>query len=294
MFAHGVTTTGSGVLPGSSGAPLIYAASGCGNEGGLCILSYPQGKLLGAISFKTVGPAATLCSDANGNVYVTNGNEVLEFAHGGTQTVATFSLPGKFATGCSVDPTTGNMAVVFKGNGSDVAVFHDASGTPSLYVSGLDSIYCGYDASGDLFVDGYSQSGDGLSELPAGASQFQSLTVDKQIYDPGEVQWDGKYITWQSREKKAGVIYQLSVSGSHVTTVGSVKLQGAYDWPQQSWIYQGQVLIPFSDHKPQIGTRIGVWNYPQGGNMIAKLKKFGKYKKDLGLDGITVSVPASS
>ncbi len=291
--ARGTKSMSSGVLSATSGAPLIYAASGCGKSGGLCVLSYPEGRLVGTVRFKTSGPASTLCSDANGNVYVTNGSEVLEFAHGGTKAVATFNLPGDSATGCSIDPTSSKVAVVFKGSGSDVAVFQDATGTPSLYDSGLDSIYCGYDAAGDLFVDGYTGSGDGLSELAAGASQFQNLSVDKQVYVPGEVQWDGEHITWQDQEKRAGVIYQLSVSGSHVTTVGSTKLKGSYDWPEQSWIYKSQVLIPFSDHRPQRGTRIGLWKYPQGGNSIATFKTFGKHEKYLSLDGITVSVPAS-
>src|ERR1700688_4758776 len=89
----------------SSGA-LIYATGGCG---GTCILSYPQGKLVG--SFSTFGGG--VCSDAQGNVFLTHNGTVYEFAHGGTTPIATLSLPGNSAVGCSVDPVTGNLAVVF-------------------------------------------------------------------------------------------------------------------------------------------------------------------------------------
>jgi sugar lactone lactonase YvrE len=43
------------------------------------------------------------CSDSAGNVFVTNWTQVLEYQHGGISPVATLSLPGNQAAGCSVD-----------------------------------------------------------------------------------------------------------------------------------------------------------------------------------------------
>ena len=104
-------------MSGSSGA-LIYATGGCG---GICVVSYPAGKLVDSISVS--GELGGDCADSAGNVFVTNNTEVLEYSHGGTSPIATLSLRGDDAAGCSIDPGTGNLAVVFSESGANVAVF---------------------------------------------------------------------------------------------------------------------------------------------------------------------------
>jgi hypothetical protein len=53
------------------------------------------------------------CSDAAGNVWITNTNmsQIIEYAHGGTTPIATLSDPYEFPVGCAVDPRSGNLAV---------------------------------------------------------------------------------------------------------------------------------------------------------------------------------------
>ena len=60
----------SWMLPEAKGEDLIYAVGGCG---GTCILSYPGGKVVGAITGYDGGAYESAdCSDAKGNVYIAN------------------------------------------------------------------------------------------------------------------------------------------------------------------------------------------------------------------------------
>jgi hypothetical protein len=132
---------------------------------------------------------------------------------GGTGTIATYSLDGNQALGCSVDPTTGSIAVVYRGDGADIAVFPNGGGTPALYDSHLDSSYCGYDGNGNLFVNGYNGQQYGLSELPTGSSEFTRLSINGSLGEPREVQWDGTYITWESGGGPGGyAVSRLQIS----------------------------------------------------------------------------------
>jgi hypothetical protein len=67
---------------GSNGA-LIYASGGCG---GACVLSYPDGSVVSKINIS--GVVKGTCSDAKGNVFITNDSKALEFAHSGTNPIA--------------------------------------------------------------------------------------------------------------------------------------------------------------------------------------------------------------
>jgi hypothetical protein len=48
-----------------SGGALVYVSGGCG---GVCVLSYPDGKLVSSISLSGIRKGA--CSDNTGNVFV--------------------------------------------------------------------------------------------------------------------------------------------------------------------------------------------------------------------------------
>src|SRR5579871_1307812 len=104
--------SGSWMLPNAdakSGA-LIYATGGCN---GTCVISYSNGALVGSLATGTADLSGA-CADAQGNVFIAVGSTVTEFAHGGTTPIKTLSLPGNEAFGCSVDPTSSNLAVVFE------------------------------------------------------------------------------------------------------------------------------------------------------------------------------------
>ena len=171
---------------------LIYAVNGCG---GTCVLSYPDGKLVGELT-GVQGLAA--CSDSKGNVFISEQSDVVEYAHGGTSPIATYNTAYNPPSGCSVDPESGDLAVV---NGGYVAVFPAGSKNPTSYDTMLNAQYCGYDNDGNLFVDGFDGQSVGLSELPKGSDGFEMLSFEQNYGDPGQIQWDGKYLSYESQGK---------------------------------------------------------------------------------------------
>jgi hypothetical protein len=233
------------------------------------------------------------CSDASGNVYIADNDEVAEFAHAGTNPIATFSLPGDGARGCSVDPVTGDLAVVYEN--SPIAVFKPGSGEPVTYESGLDATYCGYDDSGNLFVDGFlSGQKYGLAELPKGGSTFLALSVSQSVGEPGQIQWDGKYITYESGGYSPVVVSQLETYGSQARVVGTITLKNINHSSRQSWIYNDTIIAPYSNHG-QYARYIGIWKYPEGGKPSKKVTRFRGYsRKSLGFYGATLSVAANN
>src|SRR5262249_38235435 len=123
--AHGK----SWMLPEASGEDLLYVTK-CLT--GTCVVSYPAGELGGTVDGgRDYGAGA--CVDARGNVFITNTDSILEYTHGGSSPIATLSLPGDQARGCSVDPVSGNLAVVYSGSDTNLAIFPGAQGSPVLY-----------------------------------------------------------------------------------------------------------------------------------------------------------------
>ena len=260
---------------------MIYAVGGCG---GTCTLSYPDGKQVGQIA--EAGNA--VCSDAQGNVFITHESTVDQYAHGGTTPTATLSLPGNQGWGCAVDPTTNNLAVVFNGNGS-VAVFPNEGGSPTVYFSGLSGSYFGYDNAGNLFVSGYNVQAHAISELPQGQTTFTILSVNGTLGTRGQVQWDGWYITYEGRGSVPEVnIARLSISGSVATVVGTTSFKGTLRFAAQTWIYNGTVIVRYGKKATKIN-KIGIWKFPAGGKAETKFKPANTHD----FSGVTVSVAPS-
>ena len=271
----------------SASGDLVYATGGCG---GVCVLSYPSMQLVDSITIN--GGVGGDCSDALGDVFVTNDSEVLEYAHGGTNPIATLALPGYGATGCSVDSATGNLAVVFRGTGVDVAVFTDAGGTPTTYSAHTGALYCGYDNASNLFVSGASGSTPQLSELAKGSGDFSLLSVIGQLGNPGQVQWDGAHLTYEGLTSGGIKVSRLRISGSRARIVSKTRFKSGIRNATQSWIYDGAVLIPYSTRGQSIN-KIGLWDYPEGGKVVTAFKQ-SKYWKFMGVTVSTASQHAGN
>jgi hypothetical protein len=268
------------MLPEVKGEALIYAVGGCG---GTCVLSYPKGKLVGELT-GAYGDAG--CSDSEGNVFISESTEVVEFAHGGTTPVATYGTPYTPPVGCSVDTESGNLAVVNQGS---VAVFPPGSQNPISYNTLLDGHFCGYDNAGNLFVSGYDGANSGLSELAKGTGSFEKLTLDQSVGAPGQVQWDGQYLTYESDNAAQTTISRLSISGSSAEVIGQTRLKKVGRWLEQSWIYKDSVIAPYSNRGAH-GNILGIWKYP-GGSSIKVVTKFGDYdRKTFSFTGATLSI----
>lgn len=305
---------------GSSGDLLYVADTTAFTSAFILIYSYPPSKQV-----RTVKGSSRLmgeCADANGDVFVvspvrtvsgeySSPTTIYEFAHGGTEPVATLVEQG-YGSACSVDPTTGNLAVPnsidvdnpYQKDSGDVAVFSGARGNPKMYYSETLSHFttCGYDDKGNLYLSVAVTGGYELASLGSGSSSaIEPLSLNANLYSSSafapSVQWDGQHMTVSSPAKKprnsqnSGPInvYRLSISGSGATVIGTTALK---DNPErhrgQSWI-QGNTIVGvnYDDGRPYIT----VWPYPKGGAPTTKIK----YKQELDstLYGVTVSVAPS-
>ena len=252
----------SAVAPDARPA-LLYVSDTV--TGDVYVFSYPKGKLRQTLTGFT-DPAGE-CVDAQGNVFVANtgGSNIIEYAHGGTAPIATLKDDGYFPVGCSIDPTSGDLAVTnFTTTGTapgNVAIYKKAKGRakrryadPSLF----EVLLCGYDASGNLFVDGLTQSyGTVVAELPHGGAKLSDITLDRTIANPGGVQWDGKYVA--VGDQSSNTIYQFRIKDGKAKTVGSTQLGGA-TMVFQFWIDGKKVIGPDA-----YASDVGVWSYPAGG-----------------------------
>jgi hypothetical protein len=123
---------------------------------------------------------------------------------------------------------TGKFAVVFtRTSGSNIAIFTRASGSPTLYNAGLGAYYCGYDNNDNLFCPGMNNQAVGFAEFRHGAAPFIDLRIRGSLGAPGQVQWDGKSITYEGHDKNDIRISRLNASGSTATVVGKTQLRGA-------------------------------------------------------------------
>ncbi|MGA7353972.1 MAG: hypothetical protein WBW76_00945 [Candidatus Cybelea sp.] len=252
----------------AKGKDLIYATGGCS---GTCILSYPEGKLVGTLD---VGNGGTACADTFGNVYITDQNAVLEFAHGGTTPVNTYPISNATATTCSVDSTTGDLAVaVNQSSGYDVAIFSSPSAPPMTYTVTDGVAYCGYDDEGNLFADGRTNYGLTLNELPKHGGAFKPISINVET-NPGQVQWDGKYLALEGFGVTRGAtVYRLNIAGYSATVAHRVRFKGITKSALLSWIWRDRIFIPYGI--PGDGprkTRIGIWKYPGGGKPLQVIK----------------------
>ncbi|MGA8796316.1 MAG: hypothetical protein WB526_04515 [Candidatus Cybelea sp.] len=157
---------------------------------------------------------------------------------------------------------------------------------PTVYQdSNMDYFgYCGYDDAGNLFADGSGKYQLALAELPAGGTSLIDISVSQSIGNPGQVQWDGSYITVQD-EAAPGSIYQLEVSGSTATIAGVTKLDGITHFADASWIQGHTVLVGSKPGRKPMNIRF--WRYPQGGKAYQRIDGF---KRGATVLGLTVSL----
>ncbi len=235
--------------------------------------SYPKGKLVGSLTGQN-NPAG-LCVDAKGDLFVTQlygGGHIVEYPHGGTTPIESLSDPGYEPGGCSVDPATGDLAVsniITDSFGTgDLLVFKDAKGTPTTYDAPGETAAggewgsvntVGYDDKGDIFVAGHGYPDQNcFAELPKGAASLENLTLDQNFGSGiGNVQWDGKDITFSSI---SGSTYRFKIKGAVGKVVGSTILNGSSQ-DDQGWIQGSAIVAPQQNAK-----EVFLYKYPRGGN----------------------------
>lgn len=276
------------MLPEARGESLAYV-SDSGTTGLVYVFSYPTGKRVGTLTgfYFPTGE----CVDKHGDVWVLNMSPevIVEYAHGGTSPIATLDDPvGGFS--CSVDPTTGNLAIASV-DPAEVAVYANAAGTPTIYTySGAASLAsCSYDGSGNLFIDS-SNASRPFAELPKGGSSFISI---KYFNDAplGNMQWDGRYMAVQ--ERKHGNQGPITIDRVQVTGTSAVLKSQTFMYANrnkqegsgvQFWIQGDQIVIP-TPSRSREDPVLNVWSYPAGGNPFKRFRARGSYQ----LFGVAVS-----
>ena len=263
--AHGK----SWMLPEAKGEDLLYVSDYRGN---IYVYSYPKVSQVGQLTVdaNTEG----LCVDKSGDVFVPAWTDesgvrgyIYEYAHGGTQPIETLTDGTSENISCSLDPTTGNLAVA---NFQEVEIFQNAQGTPTAYtVPNIEPEWVAYDDSGNLFADGGSSSGQPLAELPNGGSSFETISLNKSI-NIDSLQWYKGYLAAASgngKNLRTLDIYHISVSGGSGTIFGTTALEVTrkigYDGNGQYLILGGRIFGAGEKHYS-----LEVWRYPAGGNAV--------------------------
>ncbi len=253
----------SWMAPAAKNTDLLYI-SDVGTDQ-VYVFSYPQGSLVGTLSgFNT---PVRECSDTAGNVFVTNTNaeNILEYAHGGSSPIATYHDKDFLPTDCSVDPASGSLAVANYGpkgtNRGNLAIFSAGKTTPKFYEdpSVRAYLFCGYDASGNLFVSGLNDTyGFVLIELRKGAKKFEHIKLDQGFSSWGGVKWDGKYVAMSDG---ASTIYDFAVAGTKAKLVRTIRLKRAVN-VVGFWIDASTLIGP--DGPDGGHNDAGFWKYPGG------------------------------
>jgi len=243
---------------------FLYVANIKNNS--ITAYSYPAGKLLK--KFSSFAWPKGLCANSKGDVWVANegANRATEYPPDSGKHISELFDPGTRPSGCSVDPTTGNLAVANIGHTSGtpigkLTIYPDAKlpateySDPNFY----RYYYCGYDDKGNLFVDGIRRDNRfQFAELPKGSSSLVDVTINESITAPGVVQWDGTDVA--VGDSSTDVIYRVSVSGSSGTVVGTTTLDGGTG---NVFFIDGSDVIGETISKT--GTSFAIWKYPAGG-----------------------------
>src|SRR5580698_9524863 len=103
---------------GSTDTALLYVSdsSQIGEHNGVSVYSFPHGQFCrDQKHFAVVGG---MCTDAAQHLYVTYTDlyQIQEYKHGGTRPIKILEDPSGTPADCSVDPTTGNLAVSNSGS----------------------------------------------------------------------------------------------------------------------------------------------------------------------------------
>ena len=263
----------AGALPATSGAtPTSWMARGAaksdllyvtdGGEDYTYVFDYPSGTPKGTLNT----PGFGLCSDAKGNVYVVDGEafKIFVYAHGGIRPIRALDGSGR-VWGCDVDPASGTLAVTSANAGGGISLYAHGKGAAISYSDGslIATYFCGFDGSGNLYVDGLNQYYDfALDELHKGGSRLQRVALDGFIDQPGAVVWDGAHLAIGDAAK--GLVYRFRMSKNRGREVAYTTLRGGN--PAQFVLYDATLIGGVANDRI-----VNVWNYPKGGSPVATI-----------------------
>ncbi len=280
----------SWMAPAARRADLLYASDGGYNA--VYVFNYRTAKLVGILT-NLAGDAMSVCTDRAGDVFVTElslfgDSHVAEYAHGGTEPIATLNVPGS-PDGCSVDAHTGNLAVVIYSSGSSstssVAIYPGARGTPTIY-SDPDIPYmtkCAYDDMGNLFISGANGQKFVLGELASGSNALQIISIKVKINGAfGQpIAWDGRRVVVGDFQGYSSqyVAYRIRARGGAGRVAGQSGFslsRGDFSGDSAFWIQGDTIVFPEQNYRDgNRKSQLSFWHYPVGGSRLKFTRKFG-------------------
>jgi hypothetical protein len=243
---------------------------------GMAEFNYPEGDSpLNHWGLKQHGPYPVAACTPGAKIFwivlLHKADEIVEYGVGSEKPIKTLAVTGGEPSDCTVDPTTGDLAVPLA-NTSSIVIFTKGSGSGQVVADQLDhSVSSTYDAQGNLFVDGYSDNKNALSELPRKSTQFKKLSFSNKLtvdlWGDLRLRWDGTYLAMYYFNNGIDAIYRYRINGSKAKLVGTVNL-GGVNICGQFWVWsQAGLLFCADSDEPYVD----VWDYPAGGSPIAHL-----------------------
>jgi hypothetical protein len=237
--------------------------------GNLSGLHFPQGE----------------CADASGNIWIANTkrSEMVEFAHGGVKPIKTLSDRGQYPSSCSIN-SNGDLAVANilskqkGGYGSgDVGIYRAASGRPKIFADPdiVKVFFDGYDARGNVFVDGQDASG-AFAIAEFNGKSFVPLTVSgATINAPGAIQVTGAYVNVEDQLGSEGnsVMYRTKLRGTTLNVEAAAQLYDGTDCVGsyiEGAAKRQRLICPNGGSPPSVN----VYRYPAGGSPLSALYKY--------------------
>lgn len=255
---------------------LLYVSNG---NAEVTVYRYWQHTLVGVLTDFTQPMGE--CVDKGGDVFITDyaAKQIVEYAHGGSNSIKTLNDSPDSPYTCYVDSTTGNLAVANDDGSSqegNIAIWSGASGSPTTYAD--STLYnfqgCAYDNKGNLLVTngypGYPYA-TYFAWLPKNGSKLINIDVPGaepswKWYDVEGIQWDGKYFVLDSYD-----IYRIALLHGQAYYVGETDVGSRDENPSGPyWIYnakasgQGTQVVG-GENGEEYGSEVDYWDYPAGG-----------------------------
>jgi hypothetical protein len=251
---------------------LLYVSNA---NGEVTVYRYWQHTLVGVLSDFTQPMGE--CVDKAGDVFITDSaaQRILEYAHGGTKPINTLDDSPDAPYACSVDQSTGDLAVANNDGSSkqgNIAIWAPASGQRINYTDAQlgNFVGCAYDDKGNLLVTnghGYS-SPAAFAWLPKNGAKLINVSVPgpkpSWHWYVGGVQWDGKYFALDDYS-----IYRVSLIHGQVYYVGTTALDSGGYSPY--WIYNNNPSGQGTQVVGSNGSSVNYWQYPAGAEPIYSL-----------------------
>jgi hypothetical protein len=247
-------------IAAKSSKVLAYVIDGGTNA--VAVYSYPAFTLVQTLNITPSGE----CTDTAGDVWFVMGQQIVEYAHGGTEPIATLSDPGGHPASCAVSSSTGTLAVAnitsTKYGPGNIALYAHAKGSPKIVQASGKVYFLTYDSHDDLFGDGLnSQYQLELFELPREVKTIRSVALKgATIAFPGGVQYLGNVLNILDQE--SAINYETHVAGDTATVTGKTLLAGASDCVQQ-FIYKNRLLCADAGNGD-----VEVYRYKKGGDAV--------------------------